>query len=226
MEFLVDLPKGYVFDNFAGAKMFQSCKLNVNHVDINNNSSEVDFYMDHYIDRVLNYESASLATTGSIQGIWSTHPYGSDLMISDKSEIDLRQARTYELTDGSKRYHFVFPLKPILARTPRPLPKDVTINISMPRTPARNSVIALALDDSTGNDAGKLDGSKPLPLINPTLRTKFFESDYYDRKLTPQRISQVPYPFTQKTVHRETLTSGQDNFKIRVCDGKLNFTFV
>ena len=111
------------------------------------------------------------------------------------------------------------PLNLVLARAPRPLPKDVTINISLTRAAARKSLITLKLNEA-GNDAGSLDGSVPLPLINPTFRAKFFESAYYDRKLTPQRICRISYPYTERTVFRETLPTGQDNFKVKVSDGE------
>ena len=225
LDFEVDVPDGYIFDNHAAAKLFENCKLTINHAAVNNNTSDADFYMDQYTEKLLNYEAGTLATTGSIQGIWSTKNYDSATLISDADEIKRRELGTHHLTSG-KRYHFIFPLNLILARSPRPLPKDVIINVSLSRAAAHKSLIALKLDSETGLDAGNFDSTKPLKLINPTFRAKFFESDYFDRKLTPQRINKIPYPFMEKSVRRETLTADQDNFKIRICDGKFIFSFI
>ena len=208
LDFKVDVPEHYVFDNYAAAKLFENCKLSVNHAVINNCTSEADFYMAHLTDKLVNYEVGTLKKIGGLQGIWSTHHYGTDILAGDSDEIKRRQANSFEATKTVgertvkyRRYHFIFPLDLILSQSPRPLPKNAIITITLARAPSRKSLITPQLDSEGVYDAGGHDET-PLELIQPTFRAKYFESEHFDRR-HPKDIPCI-LPFVEKSVRRGT----------------------
>ena len=225
----VDLPEDLVPENFFVSKLFECCEISINHSVITSRSSDNDYALTNYFMTRMNWDEATLRTTGSLEGYWENRGYDAShfeltrengvLKESNASLDRRREAERIKIDDKIfYRYHFIVRINSGLAMTPQPLPKNVPIKLKFFRADAEKSLLAAELDNS-GEPLSKYN-SRVIKLINPLLHASFIQSEHYDRKYANHRISRVQFPFLDFQIHRELLLNGVDQFKIKICDGK------
>lgn len=204
--------------------MFGYCQIKINHTCIGRtNSQQYNYFLPQFFDDCINFDRQSLATQGSLEGIWSKLPYGSDSLPGSK-ELDLRVLDAQPIDDEPNKYRwtFIMRLNTILSTMHRPLPKDCIVDITLGRLAAKFSIITLETDLSSGKDTGRLKElhDKPLALIDPILKCNFYESSHYDHRLLPRKISKVPYPFVSKEFYEKDLDTGYTEFRDTISNGQ------
>ena len=229
LAFNVDIPERYVPENYFSAKLFEYCEVRLNHITINNKTSDNDYHLTTYFLTRINFDESTLKTTGSLDGYWSWRNYDSDTLINQKDnateaieskcEVNIRRENVYNITiDGKnyKRYYFICRLNCGLAMTSRPIPKDVPIKLIFYRANASKALVSI-VDEANDEDYT----NRTIPIKDPQFIACMTKSEYYDRKYASYRLPKTDFPFLQPSVRRELLSKGLDQFKIRVSDGPL-----
>ena len=231
----VDLPEDLVPENFFVSKLFECCEISINHTVITSKSSDNDYSLTNYFMTRMNWDEATLRTTGSLEGYWENKSFdashfqlfkdSSGLLVENSNTLKRRQEAEKIIIDDKifYRYHFIVRINSGIAMTPQPLPKNVPIKLTFFRADAEKSLLAADMD-SSGDPLSKYS-SRVVKLINPLLHASFVQSEHYDRKYANHRISRVNFPFLDFQIHRELLLNGVDQFKLKICDGKFKFLY-
>ena len=230
LAFYVDIPERFVPENYFTAKLFEYCEVRLNHITINNKTSDNDYHLTTYFLTRINFDESTLKTTGSLDGYWSWRNYDSDTLLIQQSnakesinshfEVNLRRANVRDITIDSKRYkryYFICRLNCGLAMTSRPIPKDVPIKLIFYRAEASKSLLSI-IEDKANDEPFP---TRTIPIQDPQFIACMTKSDYYDRKYASYRLPKLDFPFIQPSVRRELLNKGLDQFKIRISDGPL-----
>ena len=178
-------------------------------------SSDNDYFLTDYFTTRMNFDGLSLKTTGSLEGYFEQDNVDSSLIIDDDARINRRRefCRSIIRDDGSlhNRYHIIMKLNIGLAMASKPLPKEVPLKLIFYRNTANKAIIQAKTETTI----------KPtLELTNPILQASFIESQYYDNKLSIRKIPRTRFPYIERTIRRELLQDGVDQFKIKLAEGK------
>ena len=187
--------------------------------------------LTNYFLTRMNWDEASLKTTGSLEGYWENENYDASHFTlqniangSPKPEnpnIEKRRTEAEKIVKSGKkylRYYVVTKINNGLAMSPQPLPKNVPLKLTFVRANAKKSLLSIL----PSKNVDESFDSRVLDIVNPTLHASFIQSDHYDRKYANHRISRVTFPFLDFKIHRELLTNGVDQFKIKIAEGKFN----
>ena len=228
LSFFVDIPENYVPDNYFCAQLFEHCEVRVNHVSINNKSSDNDYALGTYFLTRMNFDESTLRMTGSLDGYFSCKNYDSARLrgeqksdqesVDSKFEINVRRANCVRKVIGDKtyyRYFFICRINAGIAMTSRPLPKDVPIKLVFYRADASRSLVSVVEDDT------EKFPTREIVLQDVTFLACLTQSDYYDRKYAPHRLTKEALPFLEPLVRRELLMNNISQFKVKVSDGRL-----
>ena len=220
LSFCVDVPIDFVPQNFFASKLFEYVEVRVNHMTVTAKSSDNDYFLTDYFTTRMNFDGQSLITTGSLEGYFEPDNVDSSIVIEDDDRINKRRefCRSIIRDDGSlhNRYHIIMKLNIGLAMASKPLPKEVPLKLIFYRNTANKAILKAKAD---------LDVKPSLELINPILQASFIESQYYDNKLSLRKIPKTRFPYIERSIRRELLQDGVDQFKIKLAEGKCtNFT--
>ena len=219
LSFCVDVPVEFIPQNFFASKLFEFVEVRVNHMTVSAKSSDNDYFLTDYFTTRMNYDGLSLKTTGALEGYFGPENVDSSIVIADEKYQQERQQFCSDITrDGNqyKRYHIIMKLNIGLAMTAKPLPKEVLLKLIFYRNTPNKSLLQV----------GQTDVTPKLELINPILHASFIESQYYDSKLALRKIPKIRFPYIERTIRRELLLDGIDQFKIKLAEGNLNSIFI
>ena len=230
LTFAVDVPENAVPENFFASKLFESLELSINHTVVSSKSSDNDYALTNYFLTRMNWDEISLKTTGSLEGYWDNQNFdathfteeavagGQNSPKPENPNADKRRLEAEEIVKSGKkyfRYYLVTKINNGLAMSPQPLPKNVPLKLTFVRANAKKSLLT-TLGSKSNKDPFD---SRVLDIVNPTLHASFIQSEHYDRKYANHRVSRVTFPFLDYKIHRELLTNGVDQFKIKVAEG-------
>ena len=217
LSFCIDVPEAFVPQNFFASKLFEFVEVRVNHVTVSMKSSDNDYFLTDYFNTLTNFDGLMLQTTGSLECFFDNDNVDASMFIGNKEKIQSRRkyANLIIDADGNKsyRYHIIMKLNIGLAMASKPLPKEVPLKLIFYRS-APEKALLRALDD---------DHNVKLTLINPLLEASFIESEYFDKKLALRKIPRLRFPYLERTIRRELLMDGIDQFKIKLAEGKQIF---
>ena len=215
LSFCVDVPIDFVPQNYFASKLFEYAEVRVNHMTVSAKSSDNDYFLTDYFTTRMNFDGSSLKTTGSLEGYFEPDNIDSSVIIDDDNKIAERRefARSIIRDDGSLhyRYHIIMKLNIGLAMTTKPLPKEVPLKLILYRNTPNKAIIKAKADSPVIPE---------LELKNPVLQASFIESYYYDNRLALRKIPKTRFPFIERTIRRELLQDGVDQFKIKLAEGK------
>lgn len=177
----------------------------------------------------MNMPEQTLVSTGALTGYWGKENYngeqfyykkatdGTDAWIpkDDKAAQACAERRGWgdamEDNNGGKfwRYYLTVSLSTGLATCAEPLPKDVPVHIKLTRGDAAKALLATHVGleaDENGKQAIVLKDPiytmYNIKIEDPVLHTTYVVSEYYDRRLAPNRISSFKYKFTESAIYK------------------------
>ena len=183
-------------------------------------SSDNDYFLTDYFNTLTNFDGLMLQTTGSLECFFDNDNLDSSMFIGNSERIESRRkyANAIMDSDGNKiyRYHVIMKLNIGLAMTSKPLPKEVPLKLVFYRSSPEKALLR----------AQNGDQSVKLSLINPLLEASFIESEYFDKKLALRKIPRLRFPYLERTIRRELLMDGIDQFKIKLAEGEQLFSMI
>ena len=93
------------------------------------------------------------------------------------------------------RYFYIMPLNTGIAYSGHPIPKNCEIKLRFNRAEANKALLALNLDDQGVVDTNFPFDDRRIKLNDPELHCNFYDSKYYDEKLSATNIQKFRWKF-------------------------------
>ena len=231
LRFKVDVPESCVPDNFFGSKQFTDVKIFLNHTEVTQKVTDLDYPLCDYMISRQNYSEKVLESIGLLSGIYGNDNPGATKFratnvtatgshedgytavtaFTENDEAKKRRKGAEPVTIEGKRYYRYFISLRIntgLAIQGKPIPKDTEIRIEFRRAKASFGLLSTLNynDDENGILHTYLTHSNAsLKLIDPVLHVCYIDSTYYDQKFQSHNISSFKYKYTDFNLHRYNL---------------------